>query len=141
MPGVSIPAVTTKLEKMKADMRKGRRTGSPVSVLFTQHSFVQASLSMWCIRTRMKCAVDRLLRYPHLRRHLQDLALLVLNDQALCALEARGRCEECAVSRMSAPPSNPYAMQQRSKRKAILTHASHFQSSLPQFHLAHAQSS
>ena len=107
MPGVSIPAVTTKLEKMKADMRKGKRTGSPVSALFSQHSLVQASLSTWCIRTRVKCAVNRLLRYPHLRRHLQDLALLVLNDQTLCALEASGRCEECAVRRMSALPFYP----------------------------------
>jgi hypothetical protein len=30
-PGVSMPAVTIRFEKMKADMRKGRRTGSPVS--------------------------------------------------------------------------------------------------------------
>jgi len=29
--GVSMPAVTTKLESTKADMRKGRRTGRPVS--------------------------------------------------------------------------------------------------------------
>jgi hypothetical protein len=34
-PGVSMPAVTTRFEKMKADMRKGRRTGSPVSVVRT----------------------------------------------------------------------------------------------------------
>jgi len=102
MPGVSIPAVTTKLEKMKADMRKGKRTGSPVSALFSQHSFVVASLSTRYIRTRVKCAVNRLLRYPHLRRHLQDLALLVLNNQTLCALKASGRCEERAVCRMSA---------------------------------------
>ena len=31
-PGVSIPAVTTRLEITKQDMRKGRKTGSPVSV-------------------------------------------------------------------------------------------------------------
>lgn len=30
--GVSIPAVTTRFDKTKADMRKGRKTGSPVSV-------------------------------------------------------------------------------------------------------------
>ena len=30
-PGVSIPAVTTRLERTKHDMRKGRNTGSPVS--------------------------------------------------------------------------------------------------------------
>ena len=30
-PGVSIPAVTTKLVKTKLDMRKGRKTGLPVS--------------------------------------------------------------------------------------------------------------
>ncbi len=31
MPGVSIPAVTTRLEMTKHDMRNGRKTGSPVS--------------------------------------------------------------------------------------------------------------
>jgi hypothetical protein len=30
-PGVSMPAVTTRLERTKHDMRKGRNTGSPVS--------------------------------------------------------------------------------------------------------------
>lgn len=30
-PGVSMPAVTTRLDRTKQDMRKGRRTGSPVS--------------------------------------------------------------------------------------------------------------
>lgn len=30
-PGVSMPAVTTKLERTKQDMRKGRKTGCPVS--------------------------------------------------------------------------------------------------------------
>jgi hypothetical protein len=30
-PGVSMPAVTTKLERTKEDMRKGSITGSPVS--------------------------------------------------------------------------------------------------------------
>lgn len=30
-PGVSIPAVTTKFDKTKHDMRKGRKTGVPVS--------------------------------------------------------------------------------------------------------------
>lgn len=30
-PGVSMPAVTTRLEITKHDMRKGRKTGSPVS--------------------------------------------------------------------------------------------------------------
>jgi hypothetical protein len=104
MPGVSIPAVTTKLEKMKADMRKGNSTGSPVSTLFPQHLFIRASPSEWRVRTRVQCAVNRLLRYPHLRCHLRDLSLLVLNDQTLCALEASGRCEECAVSRKSALP-------------------------------------
>ena len=31
-PGVSMPAVTTRLEITKQDMRKGKKTGSPVSV-------------------------------------------------------------------------------------------------------------
>ena len=31
-PGVSIPAVTTRLDMTKQDMRKGRKTGCPVSV-------------------------------------------------------------------------------------------------------------
>ena len=30
--GVSMPAVTTRFERTKEDMRKGRRTGRPVSV-------------------------------------------------------------------------------------------------------------
>ena len=32
--GVSMPAVTTRLERTKEDMRKGRKTGLPVSVLW-----------------------------------------------------------------------------------------------------------
>jgi hypothetical protein len=31
-PGVSMPAVTTKFDKTKHDIRNGRKTGSPVSV-------------------------------------------------------------------------------------------------------------
>lgn len=31
--GVSMPAVTTRLDMTKQDMRKGRKTGSPVSVV------------------------------------------------------------------------------------------------------------
>lgn len=31
-PGVSIPAVTTRFDKTKQDIRKGRKTGCPVSV-------------------------------------------------------------------------------------------------------------
>jgi Cu/Ag efflux protein CusF len=31
-PGVSMPAVTMRFEMTKHDMRKGRKTGSPVSV-------------------------------------------------------------------------------------------------------------
>ena len=34
IPGVNIPAVTIRFEKTKHDMRKGRKTGSPVSVAF-----------------------------------------------------------------------------------------------------------
>lgn len=30
-PGVSIPAVTTRFDKTKQDIRKGRKTGSPLS--------------------------------------------------------------------------------------------------------------
>lgn len=33
--GVSMPPVTTKLDSTNADMRKGRRTGSPVSCLLS----------------------------------------------------------------------------------------------------------
>ena len=33
--GVSMPPVTTKLEMTKEDMRKGRKTDSPVSVVFS----------------------------------------------------------------------------------------------------------
>ena len=35
--GVSIPAVTTKFDRTKDDMRKGRKTGSPVSVDISDH--------------------------------------------------------------------------------------------------------
>jgi len=68
-------------------------------------------------------AINRLLRYPHLGRHLQDLALLVLDDQTLCAFEASGGCKERAVHRKSEMLIISYAMQQRFKRKTILTHA------------------
>jgi hypothetical protein len=68
--------------------------------------------------------------------------LLVLNDQALCALEASGRCEECAVNHRSALPlSSVY-------HTAALQAQGHtdpcrvtFSSSLPLFRLAQAQSS
>jgi hypothetical protein len=37
--GVSMPAVTTRLEMTKQDMRKGRKTGWPVSVCVRSISF------------------------------------------------------------------------------------------------------
>src|ERR1700750_2643237 len=36
--GVSMPAVTTRLDRTKADMRKGRKTASPVSVAVRRRS-------------------------------------------------------------------------------------------------------
>jgi hypothetical protein len=47
-PGVSIPAVTTRLERTKHDIRNGRKTGSPVSITENAFSDVKA--------TRYRCA-------------------------------------------------------------------------------------
>lgn len=45
MPGVSIPAVTTRFEMTKHDMRKGRKTGSPVSAKVSVCYLLQTSRS------------------------------------------------------------------------------------------------
>jgi hypothetical protein len=45
-PGVSIPAVTIKLDSTKHDIRNGRKTGSPVSA---NSQYISLTLSQWCI--------------------------------------------------------------------------------------------
>lgn len=58
-PGVSIPAVTIRFEIIKDDMRKGRKTGSPVSVEYQRDSG-----STGAARTRMKGRVQHFLGLP-----------------------------------------------------------------------------
>jgi hypothetical protein len=48
-------------------------------------------------RTRVQRAVNRLLGRPQLGRHFGELALLVVDDQALCLLETGRGCEERSV--------------------------------------------
>ncbi len=72
-PGVSMPAVTTRLDSTKHDMRNGSITGSPVSAMVSR--YLSSTLSAQL--TRMQRRVDNLLGLPQLRRHLLGLALLV----------------------------------------------------------------
>lgn len=89
-PGVSIPAVTTRLERTKQDMRKGRRTGLPVSVdPVSSHSpHTPILLRNPSSSTRMQCRIHNLLGLPYLGCHLIDLARLVRHDGILCSLES-----------------------------------------------------
>jgi hypothetical protein len=68
-------------------------------------------------------AVNRLLRRPQLRRHLGELALLVIHNQALCLLETGRGCEEGSVRRKLAVSllSNAPCSSVRSP-EAVLTH-------------------
>jgi hypothetical protein len=113
---------------MKADIRKGKRTGSPVSVPL-HLAQIRASHAIRCIQTRVQRAVNRLLRRPHLWCHLRDLSLLIFDNETLRMLEARGRCEERAVTRRSVLSCYAVCHPAGSKRKAILTHVE----SLPVF--------
>ena len=92
-----MPAVTTKLDRTKHDMRKGMKTGWPVSAR-CQHLFYK---SLWRFaRTWMQRRVYCLLRFPQVRRHVPQLARFIRRDELFRIFEAsRGR-EECSVRRI-----------------------------------------
>ena len=82
--GVSMPAVTMRLDSTKADMRNGRTTGWPVSnrpFSWTFQSGRRVQL------TRMEGRVHNLLCFPQIGRHLRDLALLVLSNKVFSLLQ------------------------------------------------------
>lgn len=91
-----MPAVTTKLEMTKQDIRKGRKTGSPVSNI-SLSQMPRSWLGKQCLDTRMKRRVHNFLRLPDLRRHDLGFPRLVQCDQSFGMFEARGGDEECSV--------------------------------------------
>ena len=134
-----MPAVTTKLERTKQDMRKGRKTFSPVSVsyfvslcVFSPPNdlgcrYVDAAMrngmrSGVCRRmkhTGMESRVDELLGLPQVGRHGLDLSLLVGDEELLSLLETGIANEKrpanmaCTLARhsLSRPESSPSLLQ------------------------------
>lgn len=81
-----MPAVTTKLERTKEDMRNGSITGSPVSAHRSVFPLRCQKLPRKQ-RTRMYRSIHDLLRMPQLRRHLPNLAQLIIRNQLLRVLQ------------------------------------------------------
>lgn len=97
-PGWSMPAVTMRLVMTNEDMRKGRKTGSPVSGPVLASSFsTKGGLGGGVGRTRVKRRVDHLFGVPQLGRHPRNLARLVVCDELLRALQAARAGEEGAA--------------------------------------------
>ena len=68
-----MPAVTMRLEMTKQDMRKGRKTGWPVSEL----SMDEEGHIGWWRPTRVEGSVDYFFCPPYLWRHGGSVSLLV----------------------------------------------------------------
>lgn len=104
---MSIPTVTTRLERTKQDMRKGRSTGSPVSIETHQFSVARTHVhsSKSSASTRMECRVHNLLGLPYFWRHLLDLARLVRGDGILRSLESLLAHKERPVRKKEEIPS------------------------------------
>lgn len=76
----------------KHDMRKGRNTGSPVSV--EEHQRVRSNHCEAKKRTRMECRIDHFLGLPQLRRHQPYTPLLVRGYERLRILQGSGGNKE-----------------------------------------------
>ena len=109
--GVNIPAVTIRLLMTKHDMRKGKKTGCPVSVPSFQnqqlHAFRAPSILWLCVcshnafpqrkkldcsggrRTRMQCRINHLLRLPDDWGHRLLLPLLISRHKILRIFKPR----------------------------------------------------
>lgn len=92
-PGVSMPAVTTRLDRTKEDIRNGSITGSPVSAP-CQYFSPYCRKSSRKQRTRMYRRIHHLLRMPQLRRHLRNLAQLIIRNQLLRVLQSLLRYQQ-----------------------------------------------
>ena len=89
-----MPAVTTRFEITKQDIRKGRKTGWPVSILLSAYPH-----QSWQIpHTRMQRRIHHFLRLPYFRCHRLDLPLLIRQYQFLCMFKSRCRDEEGSAS-------------------------------------------
>lgn len=90
-----MPTVTTKLESTKQDMRKGRKTGSPVSGWLFGKFWELRMESLGRCHTRMKSRIDNLLGFPELGSHELSLSCLVGYQGTFCLLESSSADEEC----------------------------------------------
>lgn len=133
-----MPAVTTKLDSTKQDIRKGRKTGSPVSrervQLVHGEGFVPSHYRRRASSlTGMQRRVDNFLGLPQLRCHLVRLALLVGYQRPLGLLETRLAHEQrastpreilvssCILSPVSVPDLPALSSRPRVARLPIVT--------------------
>ncbi len=81
-----MPAVTMRFDMTKEDMRNGRKTGCPVSVMVRLDSPTMAPHCDKC--TRVQRRIHDLLCLPYLRCHRFDLPLFVGGDELLCIFKS-----------------------------------------------------
>lgn len=87
-----MPAVTTRFDSTKHDMRNGRNTASPVSIGAKKVVHMLSSIGL--IRTRMESGVHDFLGLPKLRSHRLNMTLLVRRDEAFRIFEPGGGNKE-----------------------------------------------